>query len=696
MAARYWVGGTGNWSDATNHWSDSSGGSPGAGFLPTSADDVYIDNNSHTTNFTISLNVDGNCHDFDTSGLTSKVLTFNNSSNNKKLNIYGSIDIPGSVILNWSSTSQIIFRSTSAETINIPAVLSFSAIHFNGVGGSWTLLNNFQSTTASITLFNGELNVNNYTIILNTIVTAAGTKTLTLGSGTISVFRWQNSNSINFTFNYNTGTIKIRSGIAEISGATTFYNLIIESHDSDGWKSVELSANINILNLFTVDGLSNKRRTWIRSSAINTRRTITSNSNNIRYADFMNITGAGSASWDLSAVTGGIGNAGNNSGILFSASKTCYWYGAGGNWSDTSKWFSATGGSGTGNYYPLCHDNVIIDENSLLGITDINYDSTSTCTDFDCSAITYNLNIATGSSNHFRFIVFGSIYLSSLLDFTSSTFSIYFYSRINTYLNTSGVDIKAITVANYNVNLIFLSDVTCSNSIQFLANTLGGIDMNDYNLIAGQLNYFGRAFFLRSGTLTLTCAYGIALYISGNGVECGTSTIRISPSSSVANATNYFNSTTLQLNILIFEGSNTGFTEISSLGTLVKTRINSLIIDAGKRVRFSEMGTNELYNLTANGTELLPITITSMTAAQHKIVNLSTNDFTVEYCNISWSSVTGSPRIKTFLGKTWASINKAAGIAKASIRRIMGINVNSAWIARNSTNSGNNTGWNFE
>lgn len=40
MANRYWVGGTGNWSDAANHWSNASGGTPNSAYLPVSGDNV--------------------------------------------------------------------------------------------------------------------------------------------------------------------------------------------------------------------------------------------------------------------------------------------------------------------------------------------------------------------------------------------------------------------------------------------------------------------------------------------------------------------------------------------------------------------------------------------------------------------------------------------------------------------------------
>lgn len=45
MANRYWIGGSGNWSDPS-HWSTSSGGAWGAS-VPTLADDVFFDNYSH-------------------------------------------------------------------------------------------------------------------------------------------------------------------------------------------------------------------------------------------------------------------------------------------------------------------------------------------------------------------------------------------------------------------------------------------------------------------------------------------------------------------------------------------------------------------------------------------------------------------------------------------------------------------------
>jgi len=47
--SKYWVGGSGNWSDDDNHWATSSGGSGGDGNLPTSSDSVFFDSSSGFT-----------------------------------------------------------------------------------------------------------------------------------------------------------------------------------------------------------------------------------------------------------------------------------------------------------------------------------------------------------------------------------------------------------------------------------------------------------------------------------------------------------------------------------------------------------------------------------------------------------------------------------------------------------------------
>jgi len=63
MSNRYWVLGTGDWSD-TDHWATESSGDGGAD-VPTSSDDVFIDANSgFGSGGTITLDDQGLCNDF--------------------------------------------------------------------------------------------------------------------------------------------------------------------------------------------------------------------------------------------------------------------------------------------------------------------------------------------------------------------------------------------------------------------------------------------------------------------------------------------------------------------------------------------------------------------------------------------------------------------------------------------------------
>jgi hypothetical protein len=60
---RYWIGGTGNWSDTT-HWSATTGGSGGES-VPTATDDVYINRDSgFSSGGTLTVDAAANCKNF--------------------------------------------------------------------------------------------------------------------------------------------------------------------------------------------------------------------------------------------------------------------------------------------------------------------------------------------------------------------------------------------------------------------------------------------------------------------------------------------------------------------------------------------------------------------------------------------------------------------------------------------------------
>lgn len=180
MANRYWVGGSGTWnSSSTANWSSTSGGAPGASY-PTSGDSVFFD---QPGSYTVSL-ILANCADFTIS--SGAVVTFTGFGTTQ---IYGSMYLTSDTT--WNTTGNLSFRSNSTgKTINTNGcVLGAANLYFDGIGGSWALNNSISTNaTTTVTLNNGSLILNNYSIYAGTFVSAnSNTRSINFGTGNIVV-----------------------------------------------------------------------------------------------------------------------------------------------------------------------------------------------------------------------------------------------------------------------------------------------------------------------------------------------------------------------------------------------------------------------------------------------------------------------------------------------------------------------------
>jgi hypothetical protein len=241
---RYWVGGTGSWSDYTSHWSASSGGSPGAS-LPISSEDVTIDALSgFGSGGTITIDVVAECLDFTANSGHNYTIIDGESS---FLCVYGSlifesgITIGGTLIIDFNST-------ISGKTITSNGV-SFYALDFLGVGGEWKLQDDL-SCSYDILLDAGTFDVNDFNLNVRGFQ-CSGTsyyKTLKLGSGIITVREsWNFFDPDYLTLDAETSTIKLSGGEgAEFNGAGKTYNNI--------WFSILTGiADSNTFNDFKID-----------------------------------------------------------------------------------------------------------------------------------------------------------------------------------------------------------------------------------------------------------------------------------------------------------------------------------------------------------------------------------------------------------------------------------------------------------
>lgn len=229
----FWVGGSGNYSDATNHWSTTSGGSPGAGNLPTAADDAVFDSLSNATAYTVTFDtaVAKVCKDlkFLAAPATSGTITW---AGTQSITISGSLLCLSGMTRTYSGA--ITFNATSTgQTVTMNGVSLASAVTFNGSGGDWTLQDGFSIATSTITLTTGTLNTNGVAVTCGVFSSAAaGTRTLTLGASSFTVSATGNSWNVSstLTLNANTSTIKQTdvSGDTTFTGAgLTYYNLEI-------------------------------------------------------------------------------------------------------------------------------------------------------------------------------------------------------------------------------------------------------------------------------------------------------------------------------------------------------------------------------------------------------------------------------------------------------------------------------------
>ena len=244
MANRYWVGGSGNWTDNTNHWSASSGGAPGAS-VPTSADDVYFNASSFSGGGqTVTLNTSQDCGSMNWSGATNSP-TFSHSGT---LSIYGSLTLIAA--MTDSGGGGLLFKAGSGSwTITTNGLTGLEYWYFGqGIGASsatWTLQDNL-TASGSVTLVHGTLNTNGKDVSIYGFDGTNGDGTLTLGASNLwcgsswlalnasltlsaassTIYAYSGFQGGGKTY----GTVKLESsGTCYLSGSNTLGSLIVDA-----------------------------------------------------------------------------------------------------------------------------------------------------------------------------------------------------------------------------------------------------------------------------------------------------------------------------------------------------------------------------------------------------------------------------------------------------------------------------------
>jgi len=519
MADRYWVGGTAAWDGtAGTKWALTSGAAGGQS-VPTSADDVFFDAASGASVVTIAAGNTG-----------AKSITCTGYTGN--IGGAANITVSGNITL----VAGMTYGLTGTVTFNADATLItagkiFSPISVNGAGITLTLGDALSIGTAALTVVQGTFttSASNYNVTAGSLATAfTNTRTISFNGSTVlfSAANPLSINTTNLTFNAGTSQLNISSTAATFAGSgLTYYNVTFISSSTgtktisdgntynnlsftapaSGIREIVISANQTVNGTFTVAGGSATARSFIRSTAVGTTRTITAATLSGNDCDFRDITISGGAAGTSPTRAG---NCGGNTGITFPAAKTVYWNLAGTqNWNATA-WATSSTGSPAANNFPLAQDTATFTNDGAAGTVSLGaiYNLPNIDASLRTSAMTLNINAATS--------IYGSFTLGSGVTVTGTSV-LYFNGRSTMTFTSAGKTITFPVFIDTPSGTFQLGDAFSSSSSVSLYD--GVLNAVSYNLTCASFD----SAYTNSRTITM----GSGLWtLSGTGTVWNTGT----------------------------------------------------------------------------------------------------------------------------------------------------------------------------
>ncbi len=272
---------------------------------------------------------------------------------NVAISIYGSYTYTASTTLSAGTGAWTFAATSGTNTLTSGGVTLNFPVTFNGVGGTWKLIDNLSiATTYTLTHTNGTLDLNGQTLTLNgttTYVTAAGTKNLTFNGGTLicsqgSTTAFNNAAPTNYTTTAGTGTGTISmtsasaktfvgggstfncnlnqggAGTLTISGSNTFNS--ITNTTQPATVTFTAGTTTTLLSDFQLSGTSGNLIT-INSSSAGSAATLSlaSGAVSVSYCSIKDSTATGGATWNAYTTSGNV-NVSGNTGWVFTAPLT--------------------------------------------------------------------------------------------------------------------------------------------------------------------------------------------------------------------------------------------------------------------------------------------------------------------------------------------------------------------------------------
>ena len=516
-SVRYWVGGSGVFTQTT-HWSETSGGASGAS-VPRSHDDIVLDANSHTTSYTFTLNSA-------TGGVRCKSLTIDPpaagtvtlaGTADAPLYLHGSLTFPLTNMAR-SYTGHIRMCGEGAgKTLTLNGKTLGATVTVDSPLAEWALGSAFSITSFIFNILSGSFDTAGYTVTAGTINSLANDKrAISLGASLVTISGTglslaTNTNDYtrhpsNFPLSFDGGTAEIRitgtTGNLSAAGRTfhTVWFFAGTNKDLSGGSNTFTDLTFSANTAFTrytryqifKDQTITGTLTFNASSTASTRAMLCSGllTNGFFRSpvtltcaavsapsdfDFMNIIIAGAAVSGGNVTGTRLGDCGGNSGITFETPKTVYWNrAAGGTINTSSAWALTSGGTADSNNFPLPQDIGVFENTGLNSGATILTVANNSLPSIDMSARTLPMTF-NGSG-----YVFGD-WLNGSGTTLSGTGTFIFSGRgKDTNITGAGKTFtQGLLVELPYGSLTLLDAVTINRASSFVSGTL---DLNGYNL----------------------------------------------------------------------------------------------------------------------------------------------------------------------------------------------------------------------
>jgi hypothetical protein len=581
---RYWIGGTGNWSD-TAHWATSSGNVTGGSSLPTSEANVHFDANSFTApGQVVTISATANCLNMDWTGaLNTPTLAFNSN-----LDAYGNVTFILAMATSRDATSRALslYGTGKVLTGNGVSLSPVVTIRNNTTLGS-DLICAYTLILAAGTFDSSNYNITAYTM---TDGGSASAKTLTLGTSIITLTRtdisggWyfpssgltltDSTHVINIpgsgAFSGGTlvsgsyGTVNLNGTAHTVSGSNTFVNLT-RTGTATKTDTLTLTAGTTqtVTGTCALIGNSAVNRLLVQSSTLGTAATlhvttdVAANWTGTNAVDFMDITSTHAVDFSAAGLNpaGYAGDCGGNTDITCTASDAQ-------TSASTASWATVAGWTGTViSRVPLPQDDVTCSHSKTVDMPRIGRSITFTGTP--------TITKANGID------IFGSFTMVSGMTYAAVSSTPERFRGRSVGMPVGG---WVITPAGKILRQVFIYAPTGTLILNGNMESFGGIYVNDgtlststYNTTCYQLQALGtntKSILLGSGTHTMNnvdAAYKFDMNsgITGLTFNAGTSTIVLTNAGAVGQlflgASLTYNNVTVQggAYALTISGNNT-------------------------------------------------------------------------------------------------------------------------------------------